>query len=67
MRLTCSHCHSDRRNDTYGSLCEDCWVESSVGYDKSEFSLHFNDRRGKVTWSQGWVALLPPSKPFWDK
>jgi hypothetical protein len=28
--LVCSKCHNERKNDVYGTLCEDCFAEKDV-------------------------------------
>jgi hypothetical protein len=34
-KITCSKCGTKLRNDTYGSLCEDCWVNQRGVYQQA--------------------------------
>ena len=31
-KLICSRCKNEMPNRTYGSQCEDCWVNATAGY-----------------------------------
>jgi transposase-like protein len=34
-KFLCRKCQKSLKNDTYGSLCEDCWTDGKAGLIKS--------------------------------